>query len=54
MVSMLVIALNFFVLHYTSKLIGSSYRSEEIKKVAQDRLRICRNYYFPEIGDFSV
>jgi hypothetical protein len=32
---------------------NGSYKLKEIKKFAQDRLRIYNKYYFPEIGGFS-
>lgn len=42
-----------YVLHYANKMTDGNYRIEEIKKFAQERLKIYRNYYFPEIGGFS-
>jgi len=42
-----------YVLHYANKVAGNSYRVNEIKVFAEDRLEIYKRYYFPAIGGFS-
>lgn len=42
-----------YVIHYANKITCGKYRIDEIKKFAQDRLKIYKNYYFSEIGGFS-
>jgi len=42
-----------YALHYASKAAENNYRLDEIKEFALDRLKIYKNYYFPEIGGFS-
>lgn len=42
-----------YVLRYANKMAYGNYRLEEIKKFAQDRLEIYKNYYFPEFNGFS-
>ena len=42
-----------YVLKYANELTKFSYKYDEIKNFAEDRLGIYKNYYFPEIGGFS-
>jgi len=42
-----------YVLKYTCQLTNRSYRYQEIKSFATERLNIYKKYYFPEIGGFS-
>lgn len=42
-----------YVLKYANELLGNSYRYEEIKNFALNRLEIYKKYYWPEIGGFS-
>jgi len=42
-----------YVLHYANKITDGNYKIKEIKEFAQERLKIYKNYYFPEIGGLS-
>ena len=42
-----------YALHYASKAAENNYRLNEVKEFALDRLKIYKNYYFPEISGFS-
>ncbi len=42
-----------YLLHYANEIAEKNYRVDEIKDFATERLRIYKNYYFPEIGGFS-
>jgi len=42
-----------YALHYASKVAGDSYRFEDVRRFALERLGIYKDYYFPEIGGFS-
>lgn len=42
-----------YVLKYAREAVGGTYREQEIKKFAEERLKIYREYYWPEIGGFS-
>ena len=42
-----------YVLKYACQLINRSYRYQEIRSFATERLNIYKKYYFPEIGGFS-
>ncbi len=42
-----------YVLKYANQLANFNYKYEQLKEFALDRLRIYKDYYYPEIGGFS-
>lgn len=42
-----------YVLKYANEMTGGTYRLDEIKDFAENRLNLYREYYFPEQGGFS-
>ncbi len=42
-----------YVLHYANEVVGKNYKLNNIKKFAQERLKIYQDCYYPQIGGFS-